>query len=148
MTSLRQTVGRALHALVSSVEWGSPAQGFAYTTERMVLWDDVPGQPALITQSGDERWTQTTRGVPLRIWEYRLVIYHQAGRDTTVDRPADLGDLIMDALEAIMPSSDPDQRQTLGGLAHSVKIVGTVMKDDGALDGQAMIVVPVEVTVP
>jgi hypothetical protein len=144
----RTQVGRALHALVAGARWGDPQTGFAYTSQRLHLWDDVPAQPAMMTQEGDERWSQTTRGLPLRIWEYRLIIYHSAGRDTTVERPADESGAILDALEALFLSADPDRLQTLGGLVHSVKITGTILKDDGALDGQAMIVVPIDVTVP
>ena len=145
----RRTVGRALHALLASATWDSPARGFAYTSERLQLWDDVPAQPALMTQEGDERHTQTTRGLPLRIWEYRVVVYQNLGRNSSLDRPADENDLIMGALESLLPDgTQADLNQTLGGLVHSVKIVGTVLKDDGALDGQAMIVVPIEVIVP
>lgn len=143
----RRTVGRALHALLASAQWDG--RGFAYTSERLQLWDDVPAQPALMTQEGDERFTQTTRGVPLRVWEYRAVIYQRLGVDTSMERPADENDLIMGAIEELIPDgTTPDGNQTLGGLVHSVKIVGTVLKDDGALDGQAMIVVPIEVIVP
>lgn len=147
MTS-RAAVGRALHGLVSALTWGAPKMGFAYHSQRLQLWDDVPAQPSLITQEGDERHTQTTRGLPLRVWTYSLVIYHQAGRDDSAERPADMSGEILDALDTLFPSDNPDQLQTLGGMVHSAKIVGTVMKDDGALDGQAMIIVPVEVIVP
>lgn len=148
MTSERSTVGQALHDLLCTAQWDSPARGWAYTSQRLQLWDDVPAQPSMITQEGDERFTQTTRGLPLRVWEYRVVIYQNAARDTSNPRPADENGLIMGALEALMPSDTPDQLQTLGGLVHSVKIVGTVLKDDGALDGQGMLVVPIEVMVP
>lgn len=148
MSPDRRTVGQALHALVAGLTWDSPARGFAYTSQRLQLWDDVPAQPALMSQEGDERWTQTTRGLPIRVWEYRLVIYQRTGTDTSLARPADENDLIMGAIEDAIPSTDPDRNQTLGGLVHSVKIVGTVLKDDGSLDGQAMIVVPIEVIVP
>ena len=144
----RSDVGRALHALVAGITWDSPARGFAYTSHRLQLWDDVPAQPAMMTQEGDEQWTQTTRGLPIRVWSYRIVVYHRTGADSSVERPADESSLILEALESAIPSLDPDLRQTLGGLVHSVKIVGTVMKDDGAMDGQAMLVVPVEITVP
>jgi len=145
----RRAIGRALHALLAGIVWDSPARGFAYTSERLQLWDDVPTQPAMMTQEGDERHTQTTRGMPLRILEYRVIVYQRTGVDTSLPRPADENDLIMGAIEEAIPDgSEPDLNQTLGGLVHSVRISGTVLKDDGAMDGQAMIVVPIDVIVP
>ena len=49
------------------------------------------------------------------------------------------------------PPSDPgfnDQRLTLGGLVHHCWISGKVFKEQGDLDGQALLVVPIAILVP
>lgn len=149
MTPTRVQIGQAITALLGGVTWDSPARGFAYTSERLQIWDDCPSQPALYVVEGDERFAQISGLGPVRDMEYRVVVYQDVGRDPTNPRPATENGLILDALETAIAQSDtPDQRQTLGGLCHHARIDGTIMKDAGDLDGQAMVVFSVWVLVP
>lgn len=149
LPSNRTQVGAAITALLQNVRWGTPERGFAYTSERLQTWDDCPAQPALYVVEGDERRTQVTNMGAVREWEYRVVVYQDTGRDTSLPRPATENDLILDALEARIEDVDtPDDRQTLGGLCHRARIDGPILKDSGDLDGQAMIVFSIWVMVP
>lgn len=145
---MRREVAQALMGLLSGVSWGESLHGFVYTSFRLQLWEDAPGQPALYVCAGDERWTQVSGRPPLRDLEFRAVVYQDVGRDTSHPRPADENDDIMGAFEGVLLPDSPEGRMTLGGLVHHARIDGTVIKDSGDLDGQAMMVVPIWVMVP
>jgi len=144
----RKTVSTALFELLKGISWGNPASGWAYSSERLQHWEDCPQQPALYVQEGDERWTQVTRFEAIRTWEYKIVVYQDSAKNESNPRPADTNDAIMAAIEAALGMDQAGNHQTLGGLVHSVKIVGTVLKDSGDLDGQGFLGVPIEVIVP
>ena len=100
--------------------------------------------------------TRTLEWVEERNWFFRLskysdflkiVIYHNVGVDPNAI-PATESNLILDAIQAVFPSNDPDLRQTLGGLVHHCFISGKVFKDPGDLDNQALIIVPIKILVP
>ncbi|MGC1557095.1 MAG: hypothetical protein WA745_06095 [Methylovirgula sp.] len=58
---------------------------------------------------------------------------------------------VMDALDSAFALSGPDLafgRNTLSGAAYSCRIDGKVLKDPGDLDGDALLVVPVKITLP
>lgn len=135
--------------IVRDITWvsgGSP-QGFVTTSRRLRSFADVPEQPAAFVSSGDELFAQTT-GLPYSVTlEAKLVIYHRVGTDETAI-PDEETSLIMDAVQAALNPPDVDERQTLGGLVHHCWIDGTVLKDSGDLDGQAVIVVPIKMLVP
>lgn len=138
-----------LLAIVQSITWGSPSapRSFVTTSRRLRSFADTAEQPAAYLSSGDELFSQRT-GLPYSVTlEAKLVIYHQAGGDEYVT-PDEETSMIMDAVQAALAPPEVDERQTLGGLVHHCWIDGTVMKDSGDLDGQAVIVVPIKMLVP
>jgi hypothetical protein len=145
--STREDVFNALFALGQSLQWGSPSTGLAFTARRVKLWDDLPAQPALCQAEPDEMVSETT-GLPSKsTYSVNWLIYHAAGKDPGVT-PATETNLILDAVQALFPSGDPDHVQTLGGRVHHCFIAGKVFKDSGDLDGQALIIVPIKILVP
>jgi len=143
----REDVFNALFALTAGLAWGSPAQTLAYSARRVKLWDDLPAQPALCQAEQDEDVTEVT-GLPSKTtYSANWLIYHNVGKDPAAT-PATETNLILDAVQALFPSGDPDQVQTLGGLVHHCFISGKVFKDSGDLDGQALIIVPIKILAP
>ena len=143
----REDVFNALFALTAGLSWGSPPRALAYSARRVKLWDDLPAQPALCQAEQDEDVAEVT-GLPSKTTlSASWLIYHNLGKDPAAT-PATETNLILDAVQALFPSGDPDQVQTLGGLVHHCFISGKVFKDSGDLDGQALIIVPIKILVP
>ena len=146
MTS-RETIFQALFDLAASVTWGSPRAGFAHSARRVKHWDDLPAQPALCQAEQGEDVVEVTGRPSITTLSATWLIYHDAGKDPAAT-PASLSNQILDAVQALFPSGDPDQVQTLGGLVHHCFISGRVFKDPGDLDGQALIIVPIKILIP
>lgn len=145
--SAREDIFGALFALGAGLTWGSPPRSLAYSTRRVKLWDDLPAQPALCQAEQDEEVVEIT-GMPSRTTcSASWLIYHNVGKDPAAT-PASETNLILDAVQALFPSGDPDHVQTLGGLVHHAFVAGKVFKDSGDLDGQALIIVPIKILVP
>jgi hypothetical protein len=145
--STREDVFNALFALAQGLTWGAPSRGLAFSARRVKLWDDLPAQPALCQAEQDEMVAETT-GLPSKTtYSASWLIYHAAGKDPGAI-PATETNLILDAVQAMFPSGDPDRVQTLGGLVHHCFITGKVFKDSGDIDGQALIIVPIRILVP
>ena len=147
MTTTREAIFEALFALTDGLAWGAPPRSFLHRARRVKLWSDLPGQPALCQAEHDETITEVTGLPPKRVFGASWLIYHDAGKDPDA-APASETNQILDAIEALFPSDDPDHAQTLGGLVHHAFISGKVFKDSGDLDGQALIVVPIQIVGP
>lgn len=143
----REDIFEALFALADAVAWGTPARGFAHRSRRVALWGDLPAQPALCQAEHDEDVSQVTGLPSVTTLSANWLIYHDAGKDPQAT-PASESNLILDAVQALFPTDDPDNVQTLGGLVHHCFISGKVFKDPGDLDGQALIIVPIRILVP
>ena len=143
----REDIFGALFALTANLSWGSPPRAPAWSARRVKLWDDLPAQPALCQAEQDEDVAEVT-GLPSKTTlSASWLIYHNVGKDPAAT-PATETNLILDAVQALFPSGDPDHIQTLGGLVHHCFISGKVFKDSGDLDGQALIIVPIKILVP
>lgn len=146
---MREEIGGALIDYLGTVTWGEPRRGFVYRSERLQHPEDAPGQPALYTRQGDERYSQRRGLPPIRDLEFYLVVYQDVGRDPSHPRPASENDMILEAIEEALRSNlTPDERQTLGGLVNHARIEGTILKDSGDLGGQGVMMIPILVTVP
>ena len=144
----REDVFQALFALAGSLSWGAPPSGFAFTSRRVALWDDLGGeQPALCQAEHDEQIEQTTGLPPKLTLNASWLIYQNAGADPTAV-PATINNQILDAVQAAFPDPAGDQVQTLGGLVSKCWINGRIFKDPGDLDGQGLIIVPIQILVP
>jgi len=145
--SSREDVFQALFGLTATVSWGSPPRRFLYSARRVKHWDDLPAQPALCQAEQGEDVAEVTGRPPITTYAANWLIYHDVGKDPDAV-PATESNLILDAIQALFPTDDPDRVQTLGGLVHHCFISGRVFKDPGDLDGQALIVVPIKILAP
>ena len=142
----REPIFQALFALAQAASWGEPAQGFAYASRRVRLFDDLPATPALCQAEHEEEIEQIAGQPPRRrLWAAWTV--HHATSDPDA-APAITNNLILDALDAQLAPESPDGCCTLGGLVAHAWIEGKVVKDPGDLDGRALMVVPVVMLVP
>lgn len=146
MTS-RSDAYAALFALASNVVWGSPPKGFVGTSRRVRDWSALPEQPYLCQAEHAETVAQVTRMPAKLTLEASWIIYHTHGKGSDTV-PADETNAILDAVFALFPSDDPDNLQTLGGRVHKAWIEGRVLKAQGDLDGQTMLVVPIRMLMP
>jgi hypothetical protein len=126
------------------------AANFATASRRLRHWTQVAAaeQPALFMVQKKEI-AKAAEGVPT-VWraELDLYVYCQAADD--VSAPALALNPLIDALEAALAPQGADGIagvQTLNGLAKHCWISGTIETDEGALGGQAVAIVPVEILV-
>ena len=145
--STREAIFQALFALGQTLSWGEPATGFAFSARRVKLWDEVSGQPAFCQAEHDEQIEQITGLPPKLTLNASWLIYQNAGVDPAVV-PASLNNQILDAVQAAFPNPSGDQVQTLGGLCAKAWINGRIFKDPGDLDGQGLIIVPIQILAP
>ena len=141
----REPIFQALFALAGAASWGDPATGFAYTSRRVRLADDLPATPALCQAEPEEEVLQLASQPPKRVLCAEWIVHHSTGDPDAV--PAITNNLILDALDAALEPDTPDGCCTLGGLAAHAWIEGKLTKDPGDLDGRARMVVPVRVLV-
>jgi hypothetical protein len=140
----REPIYGALFALLSSV---AP---FATASRRLRHWSQVEPaeQPALFLVQKRET-AKVADGSPTA-WraEVELYLYCQAPDDETA--PASVLNPLLDAIEAALLPSGADLArgtQSLGGRASHCRIAGAIETDEGALGGQAVAIVPIEILV-
>jgi hypothetical protein len=138
----REAIYTALFALVTD------AASFATTSRRLRHWTDVPAaeQPALFQVQKSEL-AKTKRGQPSE-WTLAvdLYLYCQAPDDATA--PSTVLNPLIDAIAAALAPQGLDLAanvQTLGGLVSHCWLAGKIETDEGALGGQAVAIVPVEI---
>lgn len=148
----RQQIYDALFALGAVAQWGSPPSGFLYSSQRFQHWEKISDQPSLLQIAHEEYHEQVT-GMPYkRRLTAKWVVYYRTAADPTV-AGSDLGNVILDALTAALkpvpaPGVPFNGNLTLGGLVYHTFIKGQVFRDGGDLDGQGILVVPIEILVP
>jgi hypothetical protein len=123
--------------------------GFLTFSRRFRWWTDVTAQPALFLRGDDEllEYPQTVlqaQTIKAEVW-----IYSKAGENPDLAPEMALNNLL-DAVQNSVFAVDDRMRNrcTLGGLVEWCRIVGTIEKSPGDLDGQAIAVAPVEILVP
>lgn len=100
-------------------------------------------------EGGQETYSWTESAIPKRIVEVRLFIYLNA-KDPSI-AGSTLLNSVMDALDTTFALSGGDianGRNTLGGTVYNCRIEGKTSKDPGDLDGDALLIVPVKLTLP
>ena len=152
----REAIYSALFALTADITWdrGNGAETFKERTRRLALFTDVgrSSQPWLGQAEHNEQISQQT-GFPYKhILECSWMIYHQDGEEPG-STPAILTNLIISACEKALEPKVQDvgffeRRNTLQGLVHHCFVDGTILKDPGDIDKQALIVVPIKLLVP
>lgn len=140
----REPIYAALFALL--VE----AAPFQTASRRLRHWSTVEAaeQPALFQVQKREA-AKEAEGAPTQ-WraEIDVYVYCQAPDDETP--PASVLNPLLDAIELALRPSGADMAlgvQTLGGLARHCWISGAIETDEGALGGQAVAIVPIEILV-
>ena len=139
---IREPIYAALFALISA------ASGIVTASRRLRHWTSVEAaeQPALFLVQKKEAAHQA-EGAPTT-WraELDVYVYCQAPDDTT--SPAIVLNPLLDAIEAALTPQGADSLigvQTLGGLVKHCWISGAIETDEGALGGQAVAIVPIEI---
>lgn len=129
-----------------------------FWTRRFTGWEDLPVQPAAVLEKVDAS-AASEKGMPTR-WTVTLdlSIFYKLSEDRDV--PADLeANVWLQKVEAALERTPQEQalansvfmdmpddpRTTLGGLCSHCWINGTVDTDSGALGGQGVLVIPIEI---
>ena len=141
----REAIYQALFDLVKDLS------GFVTTSRRARLAKDVAAeeQPALFLEEGPGETVQHQgQGLPAKHFLYvDLGFYARLDEDKIV-APGSILNPLIDAIEAALEPDEDEEDQTLGGLVYYCRISGKVLKNEGLLDGQASVVIPVEILVP
>jgi hypothetical protein len=149
MSATREQIMTALLALVTGAY---QFKNDLDKARRLVLWTkvDTNQRPAIYQFEGDpEDWKWTNKAIPIITISVRLFIYTDA-KDENVIGATQLNN-ILDALKAAFTPTGRDLAQgkfTLGGLVESCRIKGKVFKDPGDIDGDGLLIVPIEIELP
>ena len=143
----REQAVLALQALVAGAyPWKAPP------SRRLKLWSDVPpiDRPAcFLFEGGLENYEAGAGPNGKRTLDVRLFIYVDAHDPRTTG--ASLINAVLDALDGAFAPAGPDLslgRITLGGRVYSCAISGRPLKDPGDLDGDGLVVVPIQIILP
>ncbi|MGA7887724.1 MAG: hypothetical protein WCA44_18465 [Acidobacteriaceae bacterium] len=140
----REAIFEALFALVR----GLPL--FVTTSRRARLAKDVSAdeQPALfLEETPGEVVKYQSEVMPPKFYLYAdLGFYARIPEDLTTP-PGSVLNPLLDAVCAALAPGPSQERQTLGGLVYNCRINGKILKEEGLLDGQAAVVVPLEIEV-
>lgn len=143
----RNAAVEALKALVTGVwAWKTPP------SRRLKLFGDVPPSQrpcAFLFEGGDESYAWQSGAIPRRKIEVKVFVYIDAKDPTTIGS-AQLND-IMDAFDAAMAPTGADfalGRNTLAGTNYLARITGRPVKVPGDLDGDGLLIVPIEIDLP
>jgi hypothetical protein len=122
--------------------------GFQTFSRRVKMWGDVSAQPALFLRDLSETLEYRNTVLQEQTIRAEVWIYSNFGQDPDIAPITPLNNLL-DAVQSAFAPDDPMQgRFTLGGLVFWCRMTGRVEKSPGDLDGQAIAVADVEITVP
>jgi hypothetical protein len=141
----REAIYKALFALVKDLP------EFITVSRRARLVKDVTAeeQPALFIEEGPGETVKN----PVEGGESVFNLYVDLGfyariPDDRETAPSSVLNPLIDAVcNALAPGAGEEQ-QTLGGLVYHCRIDGKILKNEGLLDGQASVVIPVEILGP
>jgi len=145
----REQVMDALMALLTAAMVGS-GNPCKTSSRHFRLWGNTPKpeRPALyLKQLKPQLYEANRDGVPpRRTMRVSCFVYTNCAQDDpTPDKQ--LND-ILDAFDAALAPSPLTQTQTLGNLVVNAKINGEVFMDTGDLDGDGLLVVPIDILLP
>jgi hypothetical protein len=149
----RETIIEALCAQLAQARFPALINGndtWATLSRRLKLWSDVASadQPALFVTEHSEATTFASENLPGKTTlNVDLFIYISAGQDPGAIPARDLN-IALDALAETLAPPAGCERQTLGGLVHTCRIEGRIVKDPGDLDGQGLAIVPIKILAP
>jgi hypothetical protein len=76
------------------------------------------------------------------------IIYHRGGKDQSATPAETTNAISRRHRERKFRPTIPGLRQTLGDRVYRAYIDGAIHKDNGDLDGQAMLIVPITIVIP
>lgn len=140
----------ALFNLLVSAKPPAALGGEWVETDRVLkMWDDCPAanQPALYLHQGPQHATQPT--LALNKWELTATVWIYWRLDKAADgvKPATIVNGLIDAIDSAISGPRPGDLQTLGGLVYHASINGTVVFDDGLIDNQGVMLIPISLMV-
>jgi hypothetical protein len=150
----RGTVIDSLSPLMLSQPAATNARAVALTTgfltfsRRLKPWGEVSAQPALFLRDTDEDLEYPNTSLQIQTIKAEIWIYSQAGQNPDIAPITGLNNLLDAVQAALAPDNRMTNQFTLGGLVSWCRMVGKVDKSPGDLDGQAIAVADVEITVP
>lgn len=121
--------------------------GFQTFGRRLIDWRQVSAQPALFLREPDEELEYQSIILQVQTIKAEVWIYSKAGENPDFAPIIGLNNLL-DAVQASLAPDPNTGRFTLGGLVHWCRMEGKVEKEPGDLDGQAIAVAEVLITVP
>ncbi len=121
--------------------------GFQTAGRRVIPWTEVAAQPALFLRSVEEEVDYPSTVLQRLTMKAEVFIYSRAGDDPDAVPETALNNLL-DALQAAFAPDAMTQMYTIGGVVEWCRIAGKITKDTGDLDGQALAVFEVEISVP
>lgn len=130
---------------------GDQTQGIP-SVRRLRLWGDVPldQRPAFFQfEGGRGLYTWSTEATLKRTIRPQWFIYFNAKDPASVG--ASLINPVLDALDAALKPAGADiatGRQTLGNLCYHCRIDGDPFQDPGDLDGDGLVVIPINILMP
>lgn len=145
----RNQVFTALFNLLQTLPAPPGSTSWKTFTQTILEPDDVPqtNQPALILCRGPQNFSQKAYGVTKITWRCFFLIYFRSDNLKTVNTyPDQVTDPVLDSIEQLFQPQGNDQAFTLGGLVQNCWLDGMAVADPGIVDGQAIILCPVSIT--
>jgi hypothetical protein len=140
------SIGRnAIYAALFNLLQTAP--GFVTYGTRLQFPNQVSAQPALFLRRTDDLYeprVPATRPATV-ILMAEVIIYYKT--DDPDETPAIDLDTLLENVEAVLTPGPTYEATTLGGLVKRCYIEGTIRRDDGALYGQAGLIVPLKILV-
>jgi hypothetical protein len=122
------------------------SSAFETTSRRLKYWNATLPQPALFLRSGDDEYPERQDKKPrvavtleAEIWIYYITVDPDEAPGIMLDT------LITNLEDSLRPGPPFFEEQTLSGLVQHCWIEGKITKDDGALTGQAIAMVPIKI---
>ncbi len=138
----REAIYTALFAKVTA------SAAFVTASRRLRHWSDVgpAEQPALFMVQKSET-AQRVKGLPPK-WTFSVELFIYVHAPDDLSPPASSLNPLIDAIEAALAPTVPADNQTLGGLVDHAWIAGKIETDEGALGGQGVAIIPLNIIVP
>lgn len=134
----REAIDSALFAKLAAVS------GLAFSSRRLLHWNDCATQPALFYTTGQET-PITTTGEPAK-WHLTRRVYLYVNVDDAT-APSTVLNPLLDSICSMIDNPHPvTGRNTLGidGVSH-IRVEGTIETDEGTLGNQAVAIIPLEI---
>lgn len=150
MTAATETIMSALITQLQTAVFSPAVAGATtwQTIQRKVLtFDQVTSgmQPACFVADHGEDWNWTNEKLLRTYLQATLFIFVNT-KGAAV--PGQWVNIVRDAVAAALAPPPAEGLQTLGGVVRHCRIKGRILKDAGDLDGQALLLVPVEILIP